>query len=61
MDRWRVEWSADSAFPVTLTVAAVVVAPQSYYNITQLTRGTTYWIRVTAHNRWVGRARGMHE
>ena len=50
VDRWRVEWSVDSAFPVARTSHAVVHAPQTYYNITALTRGTQYYIRVVAHN-----------
>jgi len=50
VDKWRVEWSTDSSFPPLITNKAVLLLPQVNYNITGLTRGTTYWIRATAHS-----------
>ena len=48
VDKWRVEWSLDSVFTSTVTQSSVTT--ETYFNITGLSQGTPYYIRVVAHN-----------
>ena len=55
IDKWRVEWDTDSSFTsMDLQTMEVPAAPDSLnltqYNITGLTMGNTYYIRVVAHH-----------
>jgi hypothetical protein len=47
VDNWRIEWTEDASFAGTLSSDTTV---NEYYNVTGLTMGTTYYIRVIAHH-----------
>jgi len=50
VDKFRVEWTPDASFLTQPLFSAEVQQPTNYYNITGLTMGVTYYIRVTAHH-----------
>jgi len=56
IDKWRVEWDIDASFSSDMLQHSIVEHDgdnddgYTYYNITSLVMGQTYFIRVTAHH-----------
>jgi len=49
VDKWRVEWGTDASFSNSELVS-FIVTENMYYNITDLSMGEEYYIRVIAHH-----------